>query len=48
MAPKIGTLDEFEPASESASNYAEGVEMYIDVNDIAADKQVSTFLTAVG
>ncbi len=42
MAAKIGSLDELEPASESVSNYVERVEMYFEVNDIAAAKQVST------
>ncbi len=36
--------DNFEPDSESVSNYVERVE----VNEIAAAKQVSTFLTAIG
>ena len=48
MAAKIGSLDELEPASESVSNYVERVEMYFEVNEIAADKRVATFLTAVG
>ncbi len=41
MAAKIGSLDELELDSESVSNYVERVEMYFEVNDIAAAKQVS-------
>ncbi len=40
MATKIGTLDEFEPDSESVSNYEERVKMYFEVIAIAAAKQV--------
>ena len=45
---KVGTLDEFEPSTESVTNYVERVQMYFVANDIAEAKQVSTFLTAVG
>jgi len=48
MTTRVGTLDEFEPSSETVTNYVERVQMYFAANDIAEAKQVSTFLTAVG
>ena len=44
----LGTLDEFEPTTETVSNYVERMQMFFVANDIAEAKQVSTFLTAVG
>ena len=48
MAAKLGTLDEFEPTTQTNSNYVERMQMYFIANDIAEAKQVSTFFTAVG
>ena len=45
---RVGVLEEFEPSSESVTNYVERVQMYFVANDVVAAKQVSTFLSAVG
>lgn len=33
MTTRVGTLDEFEPSSETVTNYVERVQMYFAAND---------------
>ena len=44
----VGQLHEFCPESESLTAYVERVELFFTANDIAAQKKVPVFLSAVG
>ena len=44
----IGTLPEFDHEDQDAVSYLEKVELFFEVNNIAEDKKVAVFLTAVG
>ncbi len=48
MATRVGTLDEFEPSTETVTNYVERAHIYFQANDIAEAKKVPTFLSAIG
>ena len=44
----IGTLPEFNPEKHDAAFYLEIVKLFFEANDIAEEKKVAIFLTAVG
>ena len=44
----VGTMGEFDAATESITAYLERLEMYIAANGIAAEKKVSVLLTVIG
>ena len=44
----IGTLPEFDPEDQDAASYLEKVELFFEANNIAEEKKVPLFLTAVG
>ena len=44
----IGTLPEFDPEDQDAASYLERVELFFEVNNIAEEKKVAVFLTAIG
>ena len=44
----IGTLLEFNPEKQDIASYLETVELFFEANDIAEEKKVAVFLTAVG
>ena len=48
MISRVGTLDEFDLSSETATNYVERAQIYSEANDIAEAKKVSTLLSAIG
>ncbi len=48
MATQLGTLNEFNSSAESITVYIERVELYFSANSVAVNKQVATFLSAVG
>ena len=44
----IGTLPEFDPEDQDTACYLETVELFFEANNIAEEKKVAVFLTAVG
>ena len=48
MASRVGTFDEFDPPSETVTNYVEHAQIYFEANDIAEAKKLSTLLSAIG
>ena len=44
----IGTLTEFNPEDQDVESYLENVELFFEANNIAEEKKVAVFLTAVG
>ena len=44
----IGSLSEFSVESESFSSYVERVKLYLDANDVKADKRLAVFLSVIG
>ena len=44
----IGTLTEFNPEDQDVASYLEKVELFFEANNIAEEKKVAVFLTAVG
>ena len=44
----LGTLKEYNSATEQISAYLERVELFFNANSISEDKQVATFLSVVG
>ena len=44
----LGTLEVFDPATDTVLSYLEHVELFFAVNGIAAEKKVPVFLNAVG
>ena len=44
----LGTLETFDPATDTVVAYMERAELFFAVNNIAADKKVPVFLNAVG
>ena len=41
-------MDEFDPSSETVTNYVERTQIYFEANDIAEAKKVCTLLSAIG
>ena len=48
MISRVGTLDEFGFSSETATNYGERAQIYLEANDIAEAKKALTLLSAIG
>ena len=44
----IGKLTEFDPKSDSITAYVEIVTLYFQANEVAEEKQVAVFLSAIG
>ena len=44
----IGNLPEFNPEDQNTASYLEKVELFFEANNIAKEKKVAVFLTAVG
>ena len=44
----LGSLETFDPATDTVAAYAERAELFFEVNNITADKKVPVFLNAVG
>ena len=45
---QLGTMQEFEPETESISAYLEQLQMFFEANDIAAEKKVSVLIIVIG
>ncbi len=48
MAATVGRMKEFNSETETISAYLERFDLYVSVNGIAGDKQVSTLLLVIG
>ena len=44
----VGKLTEFDPKSDSMSAYVERVTLYFQANEVAEEKHVAVFLSAIG
>ncbi len=44
----FGHLAEFDATSDSVTSYVERAQLFLDANDIAAEKRVAVFLSAIG
>lgn len=45
---RLGKLDEYDPKVQNFESYVERFEHYVTANDIAAEKRLPVFLTAIG
>ena len=48
LASRVGPSDEFNPWNETVMNYVECAQIYLEANDIAEVKKVSTLLSMQG
>ena len=47
MASRVGTSDEFNPSNDTVINYVKHAQIYLEANDIAEAKKVSTLLSTI-
>ena len=48
MATKFGTLQEFQPATDTITHYLQRVELYFVANGVADEKHVPILLSSIG
>ena len=44
----LGTIGEFDPATDNITVYLEGLSLFFDANEVPADSKVDVLLTVIG